>query len=173
MSKYELREILIQHTKTYPLMQPTDAVKLIYQNEFGGGHLISDKEACFRYLKHEFSQTEQKKAPLFEEIGNGIVRVNLCALDANRISLDELFTWFCISSEMVCGDIAGFREKLAVLRDITEETAFGFGTDELDQYLTKYEEAGFPPVSHSDAYRNAYSPAYRIVLKKLFQEKVS
>ena len=39
-SMFELEAILKIHVKRYPLMQPTDAVKLIYQNEFGGGHLI-------------------------------------------------------------------------------------------------------------------------------------
>ena len=36
----ELKQILQEHAKRYPLMQPRDVVKLIYQNEFGGGHLI-------------------------------------------------------------------------------------------------------------------------------------
>ena len=42
----DLKQILISHAARYPLMEPTDAVKLIYQNEFGGGHLIRDTEAC-------------------------------------------------------------------------------------------------------------------------------
>ena len=41
-SMFELERILRQHADSYPLLQPTDAVKLIYQNEFGGGHLIRD-----------------------------------------------------------------------------------------------------------------------------------
>ena len=47
----ELKAILITHAKRYPLMQPRDAVKLIYQNEFGGGHLICDEEACLNYRR--------------------------------------------------------------------------------------------------------------------------
>ena len=42
----EIIDILKIHTSVYPEMQPQDAVKLIYQNEFGGGHLIKEKEAC-------------------------------------------------------------------------------------------------------------------------------
>ena len=33
----ELDQILREHAMRYPKMQSTDAVKLIYQNEFGGG----------------------------------------------------------------------------------------------------------------------------------------
>lgn len=77
----ELRAILIAHAKRYPLMQPTDAVKLIYQNEFGGGHLIRDEQACLNYLRREYvSVVKDPTVPLYEDIGNGIVRVNLAAV---------------------------------------------------------------------------------------------
>ena len=78
----ELERILRQHAKRYPLMQPTDAVKLIYQNEFGGGHLIRDEQACLNYLRREYDSVEKDPdMPLCEEIGNGISRVNLAALE--------------------------------------------------------------------------------------------
>ena len=40
----ELKTILREHAKHYPQMQPTNAVKLIYQNEFGGGHHVISVE---------------------------------------------------------------------------------------------------------------------------------
>ena len=40
----ELEIILREHSRRYPEMQATDAVKLIYQNEFSGGHLIRDEQ---------------------------------------------------------------------------------------------------------------------------------
>ena len=77
----ELKAILITHANRYPLMQPQDAVKLIYHNEFGGGHLIRDEEACLNYLRREYADLEKDpSAQLYEEIGNGIVRVNLAAV---------------------------------------------------------------------------------------------
>ena len=81
----ELERILREQAKRYPLMQPTDAVKLIYQNEFGGGHLIWDEEACLNYLRREYADLEKDpSAQLYEEIGNGIVRVNLAAVKPNN-----------------------------------------------------------------------------------------
>lgn len=35
----ELYGVLCAHAARYPLMRPTDAVKLIYQGEFGSGHM--------------------------------------------------------------------------------------------------------------------------------------
>ena len=59
-SMFELEAILKIHVKRYPLMQPTDAVKLIYQNEFGGGHLIRDEEICLNYLRQDSANRMQK-----------------------------------------------------------------------------------------------------------------
>ena len=82
----ELKAILIAHAKRYPLMQPTNAVKLIYQNEFGGGHLIRDEQACLNYLRREYtSVAKDPTVPLHEDIGNGIIRVNLAAVKAEDL----------------------------------------------------------------------------------------
>ena len=77
----ELNTILADHAARYPLMQPTDAVKLIYQNEFGGGPMIPDEQACMNYLRREYAGIE-KAANIqpAERIGNGIVRVRLSAV---------------------------------------------------------------------------------------------
>lgn len=47
----ELETILRDHASRYPRMEPTDAVKLVYQNEFGGGHLIRNPESCLEALR--------------------------------------------------------------------------------------------------------------------------
>ena len=66
----ELKAILIAHAKRYPLMQPQDAVKLIYQNEFGGGHLIRAEEACLNYLRREYADLEKDpSAQLYIDAG--------------------------------------------------------------------------------------------------------
>ena len=49
----ELEIILKEHAERYPQMQPADAVKLLYQNAFGGGHLIQDAQACLNNLRRE------------------------------------------------------------------------------------------------------------------------
>lgn len=77
----KLERILREHARRYPKMQPTDAVKLIYQNEFGGGHLIREEQVCMNYLRSEYASVEKDASiPLYEDIGNGIVRVNLAAV---------------------------------------------------------------------------------------------
>ena len=163
----ELIEILKIHAKKYPLMRPEDAVKLIYQNEFGGGHLIKDPEQRLRRLRLEYEQVEKSPgAELFEDIGNGIVRVNLAALDLGEYPLEKLNRDFVASAERHRGNPEIFIEKLSALWCEAERIGFGFTKRELGKYLAKYKSAGFPAVSHSEAYRNAYRPAYRVIEKR-------
>ena len=49
-----LEKILIEHCSRYPCMQIQDMIKLIYQNEFAGGHLISDRKGSLARLKEEY-----------------------------------------------------------------------------------------------------------------------
>jgi hypothetical protein len=53
-----LDEILIFHAEKYPIMKPCDAVKLIYQNEFGAGHFVGDERAAFERLEREYMDFE-------------------------------------------------------------------------------------------------------------------
>ena len=125
----ELERILREHAKKYPKMQPTDAVKLIYQNEFGGGHLIRDEQACLNYLRREYESGEKDASiPLYENIGNGIVRVNLVAV--NKADLEQLGRDFIDSAARHKGSLNSFLNKLEVLQNLTEEGIFAFDADE-------------------------------------------
>ena len=159
----ELRAILITHAKRYPLMQPRDAVKLIYQNEFGGGHLIRDEESCLSFLLAEYEKVKKDPhMPRYEALGNGIVRMHLAA--AKPEELEQLGKAFIRSAAEHSGDTDQFLQKLDALRKVTAEGVFAFDTEALERYLADYRAAGFPPVSHSETYRQAYKPAYRVIL---------
>ena len=150
-------------------MQPADAVKLIFQNEFGGGHLIVDEEACLAYLRREYAGVVRDPAlARIESIGNGILRVNLAALQESDV--EKLGQCFIRSAAAHKGSPDVFLAKLTVLKELTREGLFSFGIRELEAYLQDYAEKGYPPVSHSPEYRKHYAPAYRIVLEKEFTD---
>ena len=162
-----LEQILQDHARKYPKMEPTDALKLIYQNEFGGGHLIRDPQAALDYLRREYAAVAHNAAaPLCEDIGGGILRISLAALPETQ--LECLGQCFLASAAAHRGSIDSFLSKLALLRAVTFAGCMPFSMEALDAYLKEYRNAGFPAVSHSEAYRRAYTPAYRIVRKDLW-----
>ena len=148
-------------------MTPQDAVKLIYQNEFGGGHLIKDKEACLKRVYTEFENTEKiETEEKYEYIGNNIIRVNLKAL--SKEELENLCDCFILSAQIHKGNILSFKYKLKLLWENFDSIGFNFTKNELKEYLIKYRENNYPMVSHSKIYNELYKPAYRIVQKDMY-----
>lgn len=165
-SMFELENVLRTHARRYPLMQPADAVKLIYQNEFGGGHLIKDEVSCLNYLRKEYaSVAKDPSAALYEDIGNGIIRVNLEAVKED--DLEQLGQVFIRSAATHQGSLERFLQQLDVLRIVTKQGVFSFSPEALETYLQEYAAAGYPIVSHSEQYKAAYQPSYRVILQTL------
>ncbi len=54
-----MREILLEHARRYPKMQIEDAVKLLYQSEFGGGHMIADPQRSLAFIKSEWESCRE------------------------------------------------------------------------------------------------------------------
>ena len=165
-----MKEILLNHAAAYPLMQPTDAVKLIYQATFGGGHLIKNQESALENLRAEYSKTSHEGTKLHAE--------SLC--ETSRIYLDSALTEdeltliakvFCVSAKhySVGYDSADeetksrFHSRLELLQELCRDGNFSFTPSKLDEYLDSYSAANYPPVSHSEVYRNAYKPTYRVI----------
>lgn len=162
----ELICVLKEHARRYPLMKPCDAVKLIYQNEFGGGHMIKNAVQSLERLREEYASVVlDPEMSLYEDIGNGVVRVNLAAIRPEAYSLEKINDDFVHSSLLHTGSVESFIEKLNVLKERFCECGFSFTAEELDEYLKMYESAGYPMVSHSETYREAYKPAYRVIVR--------
>lgn len=161
----ELREILQSHAQRYPLAQPQDFVKLVYQNEFGPGHLIFDGKKTVEYLLEEMERvTPDPTLPLLEDIGNGLVRVNLAALPEDY-PLHSLCTDFIMTASLHRGSMERFREKINLLHIFVAENELAFSHIDFGDFAIPYVNAGCPMVSHSQVYKEAYSPAYRVVRK--------
>lgn len=170
MTERELAQILQWHVRRYPLMQPIDALKLLYQGEFGGGHLIADPDACLTGLREEYAHTEQEEgSPLLEPLCGDVVRVNLAALAAAGIPVKQVFEAFLTSAQVIQGSQQRLAEKIDLLRRLASGTLLPFSLAALDDKLFSYAAQGFPPCSHSEEYRVAYRPAYRVLLRSLLK----
>ena len=118
------------------------------------------------YLLREYADLEKDPtAPMYEDIGNGIVRVNLAAV--REEDLEQLGQDFIASAAKHKGTLDSFLNKLEVLRKLTEDGVFAFDTNALSVYLSEYKADGYPTVSHDEIYRTTYKPAYRIVLSEM------
>ncbi len=157
--------ILHAHARRYRNMTPSDAVKLAYQSVFGGGHMIADPDTALVRLRAEYDALPEKDngSPLTEPIGGGLVRLHLAALDPDLLPLEAVNALFCRSAELIAGDPEDFASALADIHRACGEGYLPFSADEFEAYLTQYRADGMPAVHHSETYREAYRPAYRII----------
>ena len=140
-------------------------VKLVYQSEFAGGHMIADSEQSERRIAEERRTAQADGAPLFafEFIGGGLYRLHLNSPEATSLSDATINRFFINSAAAVHGDTACFEQKLAMLLQCCRDGLLPFDAEEAAAYIASLKETGYPPVGHSDAYREAYKPAYRVV----------
>ena len=170
----EFKNMLLKQYKLYPKMQLIDFIKLIYQNEFAGGHMIEDEMASLRRLKEEYALVEKyfygpNTPDLFEDIGNGLCRINLWGMQKTSINLTTINKFFVETANSIKGDIESFEYKLEMLRECIIDESLPYLEKDLDRYIEKYKGKDYPPISHSKIYREEYLPAYRIVKKEYCQ----
>lgn len=179
----ETIEILKTHLIRYPLMQPRDCIKLLYQNEFGCGHIIepvstdenelASMERVLIRLKEEAENTPKDPSHiLYEPIGGGYVRVHLEALEGSAMNAQTLAAAFIRSANEPTGCRSGFEEKLTILKNLCKEVQTAFDFEELNSFLKEYRRhwtEQIPSVHHSEVFRREYHPAYRVVKEEYIE----
>lgn len=160
----ELTSLLREHAARYPLMEAADGVKLLYQSVFGPGHMIPDEAACQARLESERASVPAADLPC-EEIGGDLVRLPLSTVNALGLSSLDVTRMFSYTASRFKGDMDIFLAALALLEKMTEAGEMPFSPESLSLYLTAYRSAGCPAVSHSETFRSAYAPHYRVIDK--------
>ncbi|HQJ38374.1 MAG TPA: hypothetical protein PK223_11080 [Bacillota bacterium] len=164
----EFKKVLLMQHERYPGMQIADMVKLIYQNEFAGGHLITNEDECLKRLTEELRILEKDSGAYippvpFENIGNGLCRFYLVSEQISGIDIGTLNRFFISTSNSIRGNVQSFEQKLKVFKECCADGDFPYKPEEAEAWLDEYRRRGYPPMHHSGEYKALYSPAYRIV----------
>ncbi len=156
---------LDQHSR-YPLLETQDLVKALYQREFGCGHLIADPDCGLAWLKEELLSCQAPdggQPPLVEPLGDMFCRVHLQAAKSSGLSAGTLFRLFALSAEKAAGSMQAFECQLAELDALIAAGEIRLSPIQAKQFLAEYRLAGCPATHHSEAFRRAYHPAYRVI----------
>ncbi len=86
-------DALIAYAEEYPAAEPQDLYKLVFQDLYGPGHLLTDSAACAYYINNEIStMPDSNGMPDFEytRCEGNFVRVNLLLVQQGVISMEQL-----------------------------------------------------------------------------------
>ena len=158
------RQFLLNQCARYPALQSQDLLKALHQSVFGCGHFISDEPSARALLEQEL--LSPSPAAEIETLGDSFCRIPLSYPALTGLSPETLFRLFVLSAEETAPSGESLPEKLAVLLELAQEGLLPFSAEEARAAVSQWEQAGFPLCRHSEAFRNAYHPTYRVIRKE-------
>ena len=153
---------LIAHAKKYPALQTEDVFKYIFQSAFGCEHLVSNEEVALAYIKREYESVSKTAEPYVEPLDGEYSRVYLSCLNEGLTS-ETLARLFCLSAKREGQGRVALEQKIEVAKALVASGELPLEGEEFAQKLATWKNLGYPAVHHSNAFREAYKPAYRVI----------
>lgn len=153
--------------ETYPESRLQDLYKSFFQDRFGPGHIIRDRQSALEYILSEIAEADTLAGPRTEPCGwqGNYIRVNLSVITDVLISAEELTDALMASAkEVKPEDIEHWKDEWAEIVAIIEKDHPDI--PDLAEDKSKIEEllsSGQYAYHHSAAYEAAYHPHYRII----------
>ena len=159
-------QLLGQHRQRYPRMGLADIYKLLHQAALGPGHAIKNTQAARAALLSEAASLGEGPAdPLVDPISpdGRLARIHLRAYVGARHDIDKLADAFLETAAAYAGSPDKLTKFCACLGDLADAGGIAFSRAQVAAYFDPILAQGYPVVHHSDDYRAAYRPAYRVV----------
>jgi len=170
-----VQEVIVQQMAQFPQSTMQDIYKSFYQARFGAEHMIGDTAAVRAYMQYELAAAaDDTLGPQlwYEPVGaNGAcVRVYLRCVNEQRLTAEQLLDAFIRSAKPVEQPNQAWAEEWKEI----EQAAHKAGVTCLEEESRLLMQAALSnrAVHHSEAYRNAYHPHYRIVRRDIFDNEL-
>ncbi len=155
-----------RHIASYPESELPDVYKLLYQACMGPEHAVSDPATTKHWLDREWEDIEAADGDVYEDIAvhSPLYRIHLRPVKLSKIEPDWILNAFIETAEKFPKRPDLLREAWhSIVTEIEEGRLEVGGSDELAEFYKLIRENDFPAVRHSENYREAYKPAYRLV----------
>lgn len=162
----------------YPESRLLDIYKSCFQDYMGAEHLVSDTANIKKYLDYELSITNlSDQQPKYYEpcgITGNYIRVSLKAIKEGYISKEELLNAFIRSANSDNRPtIENWKQKWQEIADTIAQMNIQLPHYNEDMiYINSILSTGKYAISHSQEYREAYQPHYRIISREIFETEL-
>ncbi len=160
-------KMLREQCARWPKLTAMDLTKALYQAEFGCGHFVGDPSRALNWLKEEQASladaNRELQPPFIEPLDSAFCRVHLAHMKKEGLSSETLCRLFVLSAREKTGDMQQFRLLLDEMETAVESGLLPVNQASAKEFLAGYRAAGCPSTHHSEAFREAYQPAYRVI----------
>jgi hypothetical protein len=154
-------------------MQLDDIYKLLHQAALGPGHAVDNPAATRKRLDEELATLGEAPAELLQDVispDGRLARVHLRPYLASGGDPDTLHRAFVATANSYPASPDKLAKFCGCLGDLAAAGGIPFAREEVIAYFGKIARDGYPAVRHSEAFRVAYRPAYRVVAVDLLQK---
>jgi hypothetical protein len=158
-------QLLAHHFQRYPRMELVDVYKLLHQAAMGPGHAIHDPAVARDQLEAEVTTLgEGPDDPIADPISpdGRLARIHLRPYLAAGHSASVLVDAFVETGHDHSPAPQRLEKFCACLGDLAAAGGIPFPRDQVERYVQVIASLDYPLVHHSEAYRRAYHPAYRV-----------
>ena len=166
------KKVIARHLEKYPKMQPVDIYKLIFQGVKGPAHLGVEYQTIKNYLQKEISQIEAHSAEMTEQIApdQKYLRINLYNFKHKGGNADSLAKLVYRSCQKEPNSVEKMEIGLQAAGELIKAGRSNLDYQKFKQYIIQIRADNYPVPHHSDLYKNAYQPAYRVISQRLYQK---
>lgn len=162
-----IRRMCEEISEKYPNATLQDVYKTCYQDFFGAEHLISDTTLARLQLRMEIEKcrdTDLSSMPEKEPTGyrHHFTRINLSMVTEGKMTESQLFDMFIDAASKNNNPDGDWAKEWEKIEKIALQVSPKWESPKLQILLKKMAKEN-QPVHHSDAFKKAYNPHYRIV----------
>ena len=170
------KDFICTYLQKYPEATLQDIYKGSFQDVFGPAHLLADREAVVRYIRHEMENADSYEAEDYTPCGwqGHFYQVNLKVIADGRVPLDVFVDAFIASANGIDTTLTqAFVEDWKLILETVRNMY-----PQLDNFkedstlLTNLLKEGKYVVHHSRKFNKHYHPHYRIIRRDIFEEKI-
>ena len=178
ISAQDIERFVNRQLEIYPKSRLLDIYKSSFQDYMGAEHLISDRQRVKAYLDEELQTTSLNDLMpwYFESCGvNGqYIRVSIRAIKENLIAEDMLLDAFIRSANSdKRPTVESWRDRWHKIIGTIDQMNLNLPNYQQDrEFIDSVLSVGRYAISHSQEYREAYRPHYRIVEKSIFENEI-
>ncbi len=160
----------------YPKSNLIDYYKLFYQGTFGPGHLISNRQTAYSHLLEEIVDSSNTEAPFLQDISfiNPYCRVSLEIVEKKLIEADAFFDILLESCtvQRILSPIE-WNEAWLDIENILFQILPKLKEQDLADTIHNHLHGDKVPIfRHSESFREAYHPHYRLIRKDLLPSHI-
>ena len=164
-----MKDFLAEYCANNTNLEIQDIFKYLYQMCFGCEHLAAEYSYALGRIKQELEEAGEDDLPAVEFLGERFCRVHLKALK-DEASAELLTRLFIRSAQKQSDGTEHLEAELGRLAQLAEKGDIPFGSEEVAGAVEAWRRAGFPAIHHSDTFRRAHHPAYRVIRREYLHE---